>query len=47
MFDVKEGSAREAVGGEPLYFCCAACAAYFAQNRERVLALRSLAARAP
>jgi YHS domain-containing protein len=40
VFAVKETSPRRDVAGQPLYFCCEACAAYFSQNPERVLALR-------
>ncbi len=42
VFQIKASSLRADVHGKTLYFCCANCAHYFAQNRERVLALRSL-----
>ncbi len=43
VFEAKESSQRADLNGEPLYFCCEACARYFAANRNRVLGLRGLA----
>src|SRR5947208_3331109 len=43
VFRVKETSLHADVGGRPLFFCCEACARHFAQNRDRVLALRGIA----
>jgi len=40
VFQVKESSPHHNVGGHAYYFCCPACAAYFEQNRDRVLAMR-------
>lgn len=40
VFEVKASSAHRELDGRPLYFCCEACAAYFSEHRERVLALR-------
>jgi YHS domain-containing protein len=42
-FRVKESSLHAEVGGRLVYFCCEACARHFAQNRDRVLALRGIA----
>jgi copper chaperone len=42
VFVVKESSVRAEVNGKTLYLCCDGCARYFAQNRDRVLALRGL-----
>ncbi len=42
VFQIKVSSLRADVRGKTLYFCCANCAHYFAQNRDRVLALRGL-----
>lgn len=42
VFQVKDSSVRADLGGRPFYVCCEGCARYFAQNRERVLALRGL-----
>ena len=42
VFRVKVSSLRADVHGKTLYFCCASCARYFAQNRDRVLALRGV-----
>src|SRR5437773_5336235 len=42
VFQIKKSSIRADVHGKTLYFCCANCARYFAQNRDRVLALRGL-----
>ena len=42
VFRTKDSSLRGDVDGKTLYFCCAGCARYFAQNRDRVLALRGL-----
>ena len=42
VFQVKESSPRREVAGKPIYFCCEACAKYFSENRERVLAARNL-----
>ncbi len=42
VFQIKNSSLRSDVRGKTLYFCCANCARYFAQNRDRVLALRGL-----
>lgn len=42
VFEVKESSQRAELDGKPLYLCCDACARYFAENRDRVLALRGL-----
>ncbi len=45
IFEVKESSPRADLNGKPLYFCCEACARHFAENRDRVLALRGLVSR--
>jgi copper chaperone CopZ len=42
VFRIKESSQRIDVHGNTLYLCCEACARYFAQNKDRVLALRGL-----
>jgi YHS domain-containing protein len=42
VFRVKGSSPHRDVGGRPVYFCCEACAVYFSEHRESVLALRSL-----
>jgi hypothetical protein len=42
VFQVKDSSVRADLDRKPLYVCCEGCARYFAQNRERVLALRGL-----
>lgn len=42
VFQVKDSSPRADVGGKTIYLCCEACARYFAQNRDRILALRGL-----
>jgi copper chaperone CopZ len=42
VFQVKDSSPRADVGGKTVYLCCEACARYFAQHRDRVLALRRL-----
>src|SRR3989441_6452068 len=42
VFQIKNSSLRADVHGKTVYFCCANCAHYFAQNRDRVLALRGL-----
>ena len=42
VFRIKDTSPRADVHGKTLYLCCDACARYFAQNRDRVLALRGL-----
>lgn len=42
VFQIKDSSLRADVHGKTVYFCCANCARYFAQNRDRVLALRGL-----
>ncbi len=42
VFRIKESSQRVDVHGKTLYLCCEACARYFAQSQERVLALRGL-----
>jgi copper chaperone len=42
VFQIKVSTLRADVRGKTLYFCCANCAHYFAQNRDRVLALRGL-----
>lgn len=42
VFRIKEANPRADVNGRTLYLCCDACARYFAQNRDRVLALRGL-----
>jgi YHS domain-containing protein len=42
VFPVKASSSHREVSGKPVYFCCEACANYFSQNRERVIALRGL-----
>ena len=42
LFQIKASSLKVEVHGKTLYFCCANCAHYFAQNRDRVLALRGL-----
>jgi len=42
VFRIKDTSPRADVHGKTLYLCCEACARYFAQNRDRVLALRGL-----
>ena len=42
VFQIKVSGLRTEVRGKTLYFCCANCAHYFAQNRDRVLALRGL-----
>jgi YHS domain-containing protein len=44
VFQVKESSRSADLDGSPLYLCCEACARYFAENRDRVLALRGLRA---
>jgi YHS domain-containing protein len=43
VFKVTAASPKREAGGQPFYFCCEACAAYFAANQDRVLALRGLA----
>ena len=40
VFEVKESHQHAEVNGKPLYFCCEACARYFGQNRDRVVAMR-------
>jgi len=47
VFQVKESSRTAGLDGKPLYLCCEACARYFAENRDRVLALRGLEAHGP
>ena len=42
VFRIKNSSLYADVHEKTLYFCCATCARYFAQNRDRVLALRGL-----
>jgi hypothetical protein len=42
VFKVKDSSAHRDVDGEPLYFCCEACAAYFAGHRDHVLSVRGI-----
>jgi copper chaperone len=42
VFRIKDTSPRADVRGKALYLCCDGCARYFAQNRDRVLALRGL-----
>jgi len=42
VFQIKDTSPHTEVSGKTLYLCCEACARYFAQNRDRVLALRGL-----
>ena len=42
VFRIKESTQRVDVHGKTLYLCCEGCARYFAQNQERVLALRRL-----
>ena len=42
VFRIKDTSPKADVHGKTLYICCDACARYFAQNRDRVLALRGL-----
>jgi copper chaperone CopZ len=42
VFRIKDTSPRADVHGKSLYLCCDACARYFAQNRDRVLAQREL-----
>src|SRR2546422_1006391 len=42
VFQIKNSSLRADVHGKTVYFCCANCARYFAQNRDRVLDLRGL-----
>ncbi|PYQ52967.1 MAG: hypothetical protein DMF78_10150 [Acidobacteria bacterium] len=42
VFRIKDSSPRADVHGKTVYLCCDACARYFAQNRDRVLALRGL-----
>ena len=42
VFQVKDTSQRVDVKGKTLYLCCEGCARYFAQHRDRVLALRNL-----
>ena len=42
VFQIKNSSLRSDVHGRTVYFCCANCARYFAQNRDRILALRGL-----
>ena len=44
-FDVKDKSAHRDLDGRKLYFCCEACAVYFTENRERVVAARERALR--
>jgi len=43
VFPVSEQSTRREWGGKTLYFCCAACAAYFDAHQAEVLAKRGLA----
>ena len=45
VFLIKDSSPRAEVNGKPIYLCCEACARYFAENRDRVLAQRGLSAR--
>lgn len=45
VFLIKDSSPRVEVNGKPIYLCCEACARYFAENRDRVLAQRGLLAR--
>jgi YHS domain-containing protein len=40
VFQVTASSPHREARGETLYFCCEACAAYFSENRDRVLGLR-------
>ena len=42
VFQVKDASQRVEVNKKTLYLCCEACARYFAQHRDSVLALRGL-----
>jgi copper chaperone len=42
VFRIKDASPRADVNGKTLYLCCDGCARYFAQHRDRVLALRGL-----
>jgi len=42
VFRVTASSPSRDLRGTKLYFCCEACAAYFAQNSERVLAARGM-----
>ena len=42
VFRITDASLHADVNGKPVYLCCEACARYFAQNRDRVLALRGL-----
>ncbi len=41
VFRIKDSSPRADANGNILYLCCDGCARYFAENRDRVLALRS------
>jgi copper chaperone len=42
VFRIKESSRHADVHGRTLYLCCEACARYYADNQDRVLALRGL-----
>jgi copper chaperone len=42
VFRVKDDGPRAEVNGHVLHLCCDACARYFAQNRDRVLAAREM-----
>jgi len=42
VFRVKDEAPRAEVNGHVLHLCCEACARYFAQNRDSVLAAREM-----
>jgi YHS domain-containing protein len=43
VFEVKESSPKTYLDGQPLYFCCEACARRFDSARAQILAKRHLA----
>lgn len=42
VFAITEASAHREVGGQPMFFCCESCAAYFSAHRAQVLAQRHI-----
>lgn len=44
VLEIKESTPYRDVNGQPLYFCCEACAQHFDGHREQILALRGFSA---
>jgi hypothetical protein len=42
VFRIQEGAVKREVLGQPLYFCCASCAAYFDAHRSEILTARGI-----